>query len=314
MPPERYNRTLQETQAAFDRLKFQNEVDRLQGEISFLKNSLRKEKERADLFEEKFEAKESELHTQSEQLNAFPASDPNVDDVDVGITQTGVAELVFGIAHQVRNPLSIAKSNTQMLMELSNLTDDEKQHLEIILRQLNSLEARVEQMKLLSQPLQPIMRTHDLADLVDKTVSVLDERAGAQNVKISAPSKGFRAVSVNVDEKMIVEAMLNIGLNAVESMPAGGAVEITVTEDVPNKKVWVSFRDAGCGMDRDTLYSAGKPFFTTKEKSLGVGLARTRRIIAAHGGKLNISSMPNCGTTVTLVLPVDPATFQEPNV
>jgi len=98
------------------------------------------------------------------------------------------------------------------------------------------------------------------------------------------------------------KAFTNVILNAIQSLPSGeGKVDVTVSQD--EDTITTSIRDTGCGIPPDRLESMFRPFQTTKENGLGIGLCHTRSIIQVHGGEIRIKSKLNAGTTVEIDLP-----------
>lgn len=283
-----------------DRVRNEHEIEKLKDRINKLQEELEMEKRLRQNLNSTLKQKETKEEISSEKIVYLPPVEGNF----VGISQSELGDLVFGIAHQVRNPVSIAKSNVQMLLESARIDADEKMQLEIVLKQLLSLELRLEQLKLLSQPLQPILRLYSVADLIEKMRAILSERCREQKVQIEFSSENLELLFVKADEKLMVEAFLNIGVNAIEAMSAGGALEITIAEKFPPQNLTIVFRDSGSGMSPETLANVGKPFFTTKRDSVGIGIARTRRIVSAHSGTLNFKSSPGNGTVVSLTLPI----------
>jgi hypothetical protein len=108
---------------------------------------------------------------------------------------------------------------------------------------------------------------------------------------------------VSGDPELLQKAFTNLLLNAIQSLPEGqGAVEVTVSHE-PRGKITASIRDTGCGIAPDRLESLFRPFQTTKDKGLGIGLCHTRSIIEVHGGEIRIQSQLNTGTKVEVELP-----------
>jgi hypothetical protein len=108
---------------------------------------------------------------------------------------------------------------------------------------------------------------------------------------------------VSGDAELLQKAFTNLLLNAIQSLPRGeGAVEVTVTE-ARNGKVTTSIRDTGCGIPPERLETLFRPFQTTKDRGMGIGLCHTRSIIEVHGGQIRIESQVNAGTKVEVELP-----------
>ena len=105
------------------------------------------------------------------------------------------------------------------------------------------------------------------------------------------------------DPDLLRKAFTNLILNAIQSLPRGeGAVDVTISQDHQDK-ITTSIRDTGCGISPDQLETVFRPFQTTKENGLGIGLCHTRSIIEVHGGQIRIQSQLNAGTTVEIDLP-----------
>jgi signal transduction histidine kinase len=107
--------------------------------------------------------------------------------------------------------------------------------------------------------------------------------------------------AVRADRDQILQVLLNLIRNAVEAMPAGGALRVTARRE--GDAVAVSVTDSGPGIAPEDLPRVFEPYFTTKEGGTGLGLAIARRIAEEHGGRLDLESTPGRGATFTLRLP-----------
>ena len=108
---------------------------------------------------------------------------------------------------------------------------------------------------------------------------------------------------VRIDRRRLGQAFINFMLNALEAMPAGGTLFISAEVDTKHRQVMILFRDTGTGIAKEALKDLFTPFYTTKEKGVGLGLFTARRIIEAHGGKIEITSPGSgSGTAVTVLL------------
>jgi two-component system sensor histidine kinase HydH len=114
--------------------------------------------------------------------------------------------------------------------------------------------------------------------------------------------------TVQADANLLRLVFDNLVANACQSMPEGGTVRIIVSEGQLNGSRCVSIEviDHGHGMDEAVLSRAVDPFFTTRPSGTGLGLPIVQRIVAAHGGLLQMESEPHRGTTVRLLLPIEP--------
>lgn len=137
------------------------------------------------------------------------------------------------------------------------------------------------------------------------TTTFDDLKIGQRNgvkVMTTFPSKSKPPV-ISGDAELLQKAFTNLLLNAIQSLPKGqGAVEVTVSEEVAGK-ITTSIRDTGCGIPPERLETLFRPFQTTKERGMGIGLCHTRSIIEVHGGQIRIESQVNAGTRVEVELP-----------
>jgi signal transduction histidine kinase len=148
-------------------------------------------------------------------------------------------------------------------------------------------------------------QTFDLRELLEEVAALLGREARctpALDVEWRAEDQ---PMLVCLDRAQLKQAFLNIGKNALEAMPEGGKLSISVEK--PNGKaghVQIDFRDSGLGMRPDEIEKIFEPFFTTKKRGFGMGLAIVQKIISAYGGSVLVSSKEGQGTTVTVVLPL----------
>jgi len=146
---------------------------------------------------------------------------------------------------------------------------------------------------------QPVDILKVIADTFDDLK--IEQRNGVQVRTVFPPTDQLPPVSGDPD--LLQKAFTNLILNALQSLPKGqGAVEVMVSNE-PRGKITASIRDTGCGIPPERLESLFRPFQTTKEKGLGIGLCHTRSIIEVHGGQIRIESQLNAGTKVEVELP-----------
>jgi len=107
-------------------------------------------------------------------------------------------------------------------------------------------------------------------------------------------------VEVQLDEGLMRQAFSNLFQNAVEAMPDGGTLTI---EARGGKNLTVAIADTGTGIPQDTIKKIFLPFFTTKDKGVGLGLALVHKIVLSHGGRLEVESAEGKGTEFTVIIP-----------
>ena len=108
---------------------------------------------------------------------------------------------------------------------------------------------------------------------------------------------------IQADANMLYQSFLNIFINAMQAMPVGGTIAVTISAD--DNIVTIHFDDEGQGIDGEVLEKIWDPFFTTKEMGTGLGLGIVKNIIESHGGSIQIANREPSGARVTLELPVE---------
>jgi signal transduction histidine kinase len=141
------------------------------------------------------------------------------------------------------------------------------------------------------------MQPASINTVIEKAMALIEADKIAERVHIRLELHPHLPPAL-MDQQQIHQVILNIALNAIEAMSEGGTLTVRTTkiESVDGDAVGVSIRDTGHGMQRDVIRQIFKPFFTTKERGVGLGLAVCRRIIANHGGKIRVKSIPQQGT------------------
>lgn len=219
-----------------------------------------------------------------------------------------MAELVGGLAHELRNPLSTMMVNLQLLAE--DLSDEStspesarrraRLKVEVLQREASRLQTLFDQFLNLTAP--PGLRRvqTDIVDLVRRLVSFVEPEARAHQIEIVLDAPDDPLVC-QIDAGLVRQALLNIVINAQHAMSEGGTIRIVTDGDANAVEIIIS--DTGAGIapsDADRIF---RPFFSTKPRGIGLGLSITRRIIQEHGGDLSFRSSPGRGTTFTVRLP-----------
>lgn len=208
-----------------------------------------------------------------------------------------MGRMVAGIAHEIRNPLSIVKTSAERLARKYNPDDEVFTYISEEVDKLNEIVtgylgfARARRRELSPQSMEKIVRRCTL--ILEPDFQARDVRF-IQNIP--------EDVTVMGDDKRLQQALLNILLNAVQAVDRGGSIEISVTKDSGSAIVVV--KDDGTGIPEKSLREITKPFFTTREKGSGLGLSIVANIVSEHNGRLDIDSRVGAGTRVTLRIPL----------
>jgi signal transduction histidine kinase len=154
-----------------------------------------------------------------------------------------------------------------------------------------------------ARPKEPELVSCDLRGVLEKTLLLISPQANTLGVEIKKviPRKPFQ---VSIDPDQMRQAFTNLGVNALEAMPQGGVLEVSVLESTGGK-VLVQFSDTGKGIPKEVQPKVFDPFFTTKEGGTGLGLSIAHHIIMQHDGDISVEGEEGRGSTFTISLPLE---------
>lgn len=211
--------------------------------------------------------------------------------------------LSAGLAHEIKNPLSAIKTFVQLLpQKIGNPSFMEKFNITVP-REVDRINHLVEDLLELTRK-----RVRSLVDLkVDSLIHQVIDLHGEELKKRQIAFQDHlnkTILPVHGDAETLYRAFSNLIINAIQAMPNGGTLSISSKLDSSSSSVEITFKDTGIGMDELTAKNIFNPFFTTKDKGVGLGLALTRKIIEDHRGTIEVVSEKGTGTTFTILLPV----------
>jgi len=219
-----------------------------------------------------------------------------------------VGELAAEVAHEINNPLGGLGNFASMLENEPENTQQTKKYAALILEGLKRVEIIVKRLLTFSRPYSLQMSDKNINSIINNSIKFIEYRIEPCHITIKKDlNETIPYVYIDVDN--ISQVLINIMVNALESMPDGGTLTIkTDTCKEHNNCVTVYIADTGCGIREELKDKIFEPFFTTKnkegEKGLGMGLAISKRIIEDHHGKINLESEFGKGTTFGICLPV----------
>ena len=210
-----------------------------------------------------------------------------------------LGQATAAVAHELKNPLIAIGGFAQRIYR--DLPEDHphKKRLKIIVDQAKHMENLLREMLDYSRPVSLNLRRHEIKELVEEVVSLsklLAEEAGVELVTEFTPAP----VEVVADGGRIKQVLLNLVHNAIQASPPGAQVKIVVRKEGGDAIVEVI--DEGPGIPPEEMEKIFCPFYTTKHQGTGLGLAISRKIVIAHGGRLEVDSTPGQGSTFRLRL------------
>ena len=218
-----------------------------------------------------------------------------------------VGKLSAGIAHEIRNPLAAISGSVQLIANGNSVSVDDKKLLEITLRETDRLNKLIKDFLAYARPVQPTKVPVRVKNFLADIQPLLSADHRFEKVRINYTVSEDLKISVDVDQ--FKQVFWNLLVNAAESMQNGGCINIDIIPyadfDTFNKDfVKIVVSDNGCGMDSEHVNRLFEPFYTTKSDGTGLGLATVYRIVEAHDGKIQVSSIKGTGTVFTIFLPL----------
>ncbi|MFP4500367.1 MAG: two-component system sensor histidine kinase NtrB [Candidatus Hydrogenedentota bacterium] len=208
-----------------------------------------------------------------------------------------IGEMAATVAHEIRNPLGGLRGFAALLARDLEEDDPRRRLVDKILAGAESLDKVVNELLEYTRPVELNLRPTRCGDIVEAACGYLEYDAQRIHIENAVHPE----TRVRADADKMRQVFLNILLNAVQSIPAQGRVRVWAQAEEDD--VAVLFSDTGIGMDDDQIERVFSPFFTTKEKGTGLGLAVSQKIVEGHGGAILARSLPGEGTTITVRLP-----------
>jgi len=213
-------------------------------------------------------------------------------------------KLSASIAHEIRNPITAAKSLVQQMGE-EPTAEDNVEYARVVLQELSRVERSISH--LLRYAREEEMRAVPIrmADVLDSAIETFRERAGREQVEIvrQLDCDG----EMTGDAEQLRRVVINLVGNAMDAVGSADRekrrVLVAMGENLAGNEVWVRIEDNGAGMDDEQRDRVFNPFFTSKEHGTGLGLAIVKRIVEMHGGTIELTSSIGEGTEFVLAFP-----------
>ena len=232
-----------------------------------------------------------------------------------GETLAAAGQMAVGLAHEIRNPLSAIRGAVQLMQR--ELGDEARwgEYTTMLLKEVTRVNSIIEMLLDLGRPvtLRPVPL--NLHQLLERVALLSQELAGVSGVQIQRrydPS----LPPILADEDRLLQVFHNLVRNAIEAMPSGGRLTLISRLSMnplftkvdlgagQRSMAEVQVVDEGEGIPEAAQAKLFTPFFTTKEKGLGLGLALCHRILEEHRGAIQVTSEPGRGTTVSCFIPI----------
>jgi len=221
-----------------------------------------------------------------------------------------VGELAAGVAHEVNNPLGGLQNFVKMMKKEPDNIPQNSEFLDLMSEGLKRIEVIIKQLMAFSRPYSTHMSNHNLNEIVESSLRFVDHRIKEQSTRLEKILHS-NLPEIYGDADNISQVIINIIVNALDSMPSGGSLIIeTGYCDHQPSSIQVRITDSGAGIREEIISKIFNPFFTTKEMGSGLGLAISKRIVDDHNGNILVKSKIGEGTTFYVCLPVRKVAIQ----
>ncbi|MCP4606452.1 MAG: PAS domain-containing protein [Proteobacteria bacterium] len=212
-----------------------------------------------------------------------------------------LGELAASLAHEIRNPLGAISGSFQMLAGNSDLKEGDLTLVGIISRELYRMERLVGDMLDYARPREKRVDWADIGKLIEETVQVFLKGKDCIGRIVNVDIEAGANLSAEVDHSQIRQVMWNLLRNAAQATEMDGHIEAAASED--GNRILITVSDTGLGISDRDQSKIFNPFFSTRERGLGLGLALCKRIIEDHGGEITAKSRPEGGSIFKITLP-----------
>jgi two-component system NtrC family sensor kinase len=220
---------------------------------------------------------------------------------------SSLGRMAAGIAHEINNPLAGILLYSSNLIKKAPETGPLKKGLEVIIHETIRCRGIIQDLLEFSREREPAKALGDLNGVINKALSILANEFRLHRVTVEKRLSDDLP-SVLLDANQMEQVFINFFMNAVEATQGQGSISVRSFKDKDHNGVVVEIEDSGMGIPQEHLARIFEPFFSTKPKGTGLGLAVNYGIIQKHGGQIKVSSQPGRGTTMTIRLPYDQAT------
>ncbi|MDF2501974.1 MAG: signal transduction histidine kinase, nitrogen specific, NtrB [Anaerosporomusa subterranea] len=212
-----------------------------------------------------------------------------------------LGELMAGVAHEIRNPLTSIKGFLQYFQNAGS-AEERAQYLPMLIGEVDRMNRIIETMLYFSRPCQKVVVQTDVTLVLQETLFLVQSRAKSHGVRFEVAIEP-NVPLVNLDGEQFKQVFLNLLINSLQAIDHEGKITVSAQYLPDTDEVEMTFADTGPGIPHDIREKVFDPFFTTKQAGTGLGLAVTQRIVIAQGGTIDIGDNPGGGALIRIVIP-----------
>ena len=216
----------------------------------------------------------------------------------------GIGRLAANIAHEIRNPLASISGSVEVLRRLPGADEETRNLVDIAVREVDRVNALITGLLNYARPRAEDRQRLDLSEMVAEIATIFEQERRPQAIGLIRNLCEDAWVEGGAGQ--LRQVLWNLLRNAVEAMPEGGQIDVSVERQVVGKggeEILLSVRDTGIGIEKADMDHIFEPFFSRKNEGTGLGLATTARIVEEHKGTIEVRSELGHGTTFLLRFP-----------
>jgi len=215
----------------------------------------------------------------------------------------GIGLLASGVAHEINNPLAIIRGNAELLEMSPRLDDSDQSEVETIIRQVGRVKRIVSNLLAFAGTTKKVVRPCDIEALLDEILDQIGHQIPLEGYIIERKGQSARG-DIEGDCDQLRQVFTNLIVNGLQAMESGGTLTVSTAVDREGGCFSVTIGDSGPGIPADVQEKLFTPFFTTKPRGTGLGLAVSYGIVKDHGGDIRVESTPGEGTSFVVLLPL----------
>ena len=212
-----------------------------------------------------------------------------------------VGEMAAAMSHEVRTPLGIIRSSAQVLMREPQLTKEGKEVCGFVISETERLNKLVSTLIDAAKPRALDLKPNDIIGLTKHALALLKVEAEKKNIQLHFEAHAMPELILNIDVAQMTQVVLNLLMNAIQILPEGGQVWVTISRMQTHAQISVA--DDGPGISEDKRNHVFDPFFSQRAGGIGLGLAIVRQIVYAHFGEIFVQESPQHGAEFIIRLP-----------
>ncbi|MEW9700061.1 ATP-binding protein [Paenibacillus sp. SI8] len=210
-----------------------------------------------------------------------------------------LSELAASVAHEIRNPMTVARGFMQILSQ-SQVTEEKKRiYTTMVIEEIDRAQSIISDYLSFAKPQAEKLEEVDVSSSTYKLTNLINPYAAMRGVQITFQMEPSLIIKANSEK--IIQCLVNLTKNGIEAMPNGGTLQINGYKI--NSNIIIEIKDNGIGMTPEQIERLGTPFYSTKHKGTGLGMMVSYRIIKTFGGSIEVTSQLGKGTCFTILLP-----------